>query len=53
MAKKGKEKNTKNKAKHSKLMQRKTDKARKEKSTRSEKLKAIIQKSKEKEEGLE
>lgn len=53
MAKKGKEKNTKNKAKHAKLMQRKTDKARKEKDARSEKLKAIIQKAKEKDKNSE
>jgi hypothetical protein len=46
MAKKGKAKNTKNKAKHSKLMGQKLDKLRKEKDTRAEKLKAIIKKSK-------
>ena len=47
MAKKGKEKNGKNKAKHSRLMQRKTNKVRKEKELRAEKLKAIIKKSQE------
>ena len=46
MAKAGKAKNTKNKAKHSKLMSQKFDKKRKEKDTRAEKLKAIIQKAK-------
>ncbi len=46
MAKKGKAKNTKNKAKHSKLMGKKIDKLRKEKDTRAEKLKAIIQRAK-------
>jgi hypothetical protein len=47
MPKKGKAKNTKNKAKHSKLMNRKTDKLRKEKDTRTERLKAIIKKANE------
>jgi hypothetical protein len=42
MAKKGKEKNTRNKAKHSKLMDRKKNKLRKEEETRKEKLKQII-----------
>lgn len=46
MAKKGKEKNTKNKAKHSKLMDRKKSKLKKEQLTRKEKLKAIIQNAK-------
>jgi len=46
MAKKGKEKNTKNKAKHSKLMDRKKNKLKKEQQTRKEKLKAIIQNAK-------
>lgn len=46
MAKKGKEKNTKNKAKHSKLMDRKKSKLKKEQQTRKEKLKAIIQNAK-------
>ena len=42
MAKKGKEKNTRNKAKHTKLMDRKKNKLRKEETTRKEKLKEII-----------
>lgn len=46
MAKKGKAKNTKNKAKHARLMDQKFDKKRKEKDTRAEKLKAIIKKAK-------
>ncbi|RMA66160.1 hypothetical protein BXY75_0579 [Ulvibacter antarcticus] len=45
MAKKGKAKNSKNKAKHSKLMDRKQNKLRKEKETRATKLKEIIQKA--------
>lgn len=45
MPKKGKEKNTKNKAKYTKLMNQKSDKIRKEKNSRSEKLKAIIKKA--------
>ena len=47
MAKQGREKNTKNKAKHSKLMTRKKNKLKSEKEIRKEKLKAIIAKSKE------
>ena len=47
MAKKGKAKNTKNKAKHSKLMGKKINKLRKEKDTRAERLKDIIKKSQE------
>lgn len=43
MAKKGKEKNTRNKAKHTKLMNRKKIKLRKEQEARKEKLKQIIQ----------
>ncbi len=43
MAKKGKEKNTRNKAKHTKLMNRKKNKLRNEQETRKEKLKQIIQ----------
>ena len=50
MAKKGKAKNTKNKAKHSKLMGRKINKLKAEKTTRAEKLKAIIKKSQEQKE---
>jgi hypothetical protein len=46
MAIAGKAKNTKNMAKHSKLMSQKFDKQRKEKDTRTEKLKAIIKKAK-------
>jgi len=45
MPKKGKEKNTKNKAKYAKLMSQKSDKIRNEKNSRSEKLKAIIKKA--------
>ena len=44
MAKKGQEKNTKNKAKHNKLMQRKKNKLKSEKELRAERLKAIIKK---------
>lgn len=47
MAKKGKEKNTKNKAKHSKLMGRKINKVKLEKMQQKEKLKAIIKKANE------
>jgi hypothetical protein len=50
MPKKGKEKNTKNKAKHTKLMSRKINKLRDEKLTRKERLKAIIKKAQEEEE---
>ncbi|MFT4696894.1 MAG: FtsZ-binding cell division protein ZapB [Flavobacteriaceae bacterium] len=42
MGKKGKEKNTQNKAKHTKLMNRKKNKLKKEQTTRKERLKAII-----------
>jgi hypothetical protein len=45
MAKTGREKNTKNKAKHSKLMVQKIKKEKEEKQIRKEKLKAIIKKS--------
>lgn len=44
MAKTGREKNTKNKAKHSKLMSRKTNKKKAEEALRKERLKAIVQK---------
>lgn len=44
MPKKGKEKNTKNKAKHSKLMARKHNKQKKETALRKERLKEIIRK---------
>ena len=47
MAKRGSEKNTKNKAKHAKLMDRKKNKKRKEENTRKAKPKAIVQKAKE------
>ena len=47
MAKKGSAKNTKNKAKHSKLMNQKKMKLNKEKELHAKKLKLIIQKSKE------
>ena len=49
MAKKGKAKNTVNKAKHTKLMDRKKNKLKKEVALRKERLKAILNKSKEKE----
>ena len=49
MAKKGKEKNTKNKAKHSKLMNRKKNKLVSETALRKERLKAIITKANENE----
>ena len=45
MAKTPQEKNTHNKAKHAKLMDRKKNKLKKEKATRKEKLKAIIDKA--------
>ncbi|WP_452598173.1 hypothetical protein [Pontimicrobium sp. MEBiC01747] len=47
MAKRGQEKNTKNKAKHTKLMNRKKNKLRNEKATREQRLKAIIKKANE------
>ncbi|WP_339895375.1 hypothetical protein [uncultured Algibacter sp.] len=47
MAKTGREKNTKNKAKHSKLMAKKKNKKKAEKTLRKERLKAIILKAKE------
>ena len=47
MAKTGREKNTKNKAKHSKLMDRKKNKKKTEEALRKERLKAIIKKAKE------
>jgi len=51
MAKKGKEKNTKNKAKHAKLMERKKARERKEKEATKARLKEIVaQSKKEKEE---
>ncbi len=42
MGKKGKEKNTVNKAKHTKLLNRKKNKLKKEKETRKERLKTIM-----------
>jgi hypothetical protein len=47
MAKTGREKNTKNKAKHSKLMAQKKNKKKAEAQLRKERLKAIVQKGKE------
>lgn len=41
------QKNTKNKAKHTKLLNRKIDKQKAEKALRKERLKAIIKKAKE------
>ncbi|MEP5338716.1 MAG: hypothetical protein ABJL44_08935 [Algibacter sp.] len=49
MAKAGSEKNTKNKAKHSKLMDRKKNKQKTEKLSRKERLKEIIRKKNENE----
>ncbi|WP_169787488.1 hypothetical protein [Lacinutrix mariniflava] len=46
MAKSGSAKNTKNKAKHTKLMDKKKNKLKLEKDTRKEKLRAIIAKAK-------
>ena len=48
MPKKGKAKNTVNKAKHTKLIERKKNKLKKEAALRKERLKAIVTKSKEK-----
>ncbi|WNH09774.1 hypothetical protein [Thalassobellus suaedae] len=47
MAKTGRDKNTKNKAKHSKLMAQKKNKKKAEEVLRKERLKAIINKAKE------
>ncbi len=47
MARKGAEKNTRNKALHSKLLKKKKEKLRKEKEVRKEKIKAIMNKAKE------
>ncbi|MHA7057470.1 hypothetical protein ACWGOQ_0009655 [Aquimarina sp. M1] len=52
MAKKGREKNTVNKAKHTKLINRKKNKLRKEKALRKERLKLIVQKSNESKENI-
>ena len=51
MGKTGKEKNTRNKAKHTKLMDRKKNKLRKEEMTRKEKLKEIMKIANQAEEG--
>lgn len=48
MSKKGKEKNTVNKAKHTKLLNRKKNKLKKEKELRKERLKAIVKMHQEK-----
>ena len=45
MAKKGREKNTKNKAKHTKLLNRKKKKLKTEKELRAERLKTIVKKA--------
>lgn len=47
MAKKGKEKNTKNKSKHSKLMAQKKNKQTSEKELRKQRLREIVQQGKE------
>ena len=47
MAKKGVEKNTANKAKHTKLLKKKKEKLRREKDDHKAKLKAILDKAKE------
>ena len=44
MAKKGQAKNTKNKAKHSKLMKQKKNKLKTEKELHTQRLKSILQK---------
>lgn len=46
MSKKGVEKNSQNKAKHTKLLMRKKEKLRKQKETHNAHLKAIVEKSK-------
>lgn len=48
MSKKGKEKNTINKAKHTKLLNRKKNKLKKEAELRKERLKAIVKNSQQK-----
>jgi hypothetical protein len=52
MAKKGKAKNTQNKAKHSKLMDRKKNKLRSTKELTKQRLKSIITKHKDQKEDL-
>jgi len=49
MSKTGKEKNTKNKAKHTKLLNQKKNKIKSDAALRKERLKEILQKAKEKE----
>lgn len=50
MGKKGKAKNTVNKAKHTKLINQKKNKLRKEEALRKERLKAIMERAKSKKE---
>lgn len=52
MAKTGREKNTKNKAKHSKLMAQKKNKKKAEEVVRKERLKAIVKRAKEQRENV-
>ena len=52
MPKKGKEKNTKNKAKHTKLMNRKLNKLREEKIQHQLRLKALVKKHNEQQQKL-
>lgn len=52
MAKTGRDKNTKNKAKHSKLMAQKINKKKSEAQLRKERLKAIISKANQGKENL-
>jgi len=49
MTKKGKEKNTKNKAKHTKLLNRKKNKVKSDAALRKKRLKTILKKAKEQE----
>ncbi len=51
MAKKGVEKNTRNKAKHTKLLKKKKEKLRLEKEVHKAKIKAIQNRAKEQKEG--
>ncbi len=50
MGKKGKEKNTKNKAKHSRLMAQKKNKVKSEKELRRDRLKEVLKKKSNQEE---
>ncbi len=50
MGKKGKEKNTKNKAKHSRLMAQKKNKVKSEKELRKDRLKEVLKKKSNQEE---